>query len=897
MINIYRLTSVSLLFMLLSYQNVTACGFDFVGSCASAVRFTANGAPKDYFVTTCAYGNSFAGNSIGTNLTALQLSSTTTVTWESCTNILQESNAFIRVFSNAANKGAFLKVPMSQQSLNTNSPPYRTRTYSNNLSIDLLVGLAPNTTYTVEMYYQIGVDSDGNSSVDETKVYDNNGSYFAATFQTGNIAVNSGYPLVVSPVNPLCNGGTGSATVSASGGTAPYTFAWSNGTTGANVSGLRAGFYSVTATDATAAKSIKSFSIAEPHAINVSLSTTNTSCGGVNGSIVATVSGGTSPYTYAWSNNATTGSLTGLQAGVYTVTVTDKNACKGSASSILTENCGGNGTYCASAGSPWNEWLARVQFNTLDNASEKTRPDRYLAGYSDWSDKATTVAQGASYPLSITPGLSWSGLITNLYFRAWIDFNKNGLFEDNEKVFEKNATSLAVSGSVSIPSTALLGATRMRISMKKDSFSTACESFSAGEVEDYGIVITGTNSDPCATDITKPVLSSCPSNMGLTTTTTCASATWIAPTATDNCTTVPSVTSNFASGFCFPIGTTNVVYTATDAKNNSATCSFSITVSGNLCTTDVVKPVLSACPSNMALTTSTTCASATWIAPTATDNCTAAPSVTSNFASGFCFPIGTTNVVYTAKDAFNNTATCSFNVVVTAGTNTSDIGLTVTTVSPTFSKWSTVNFKVTVKNNGTTPFSNVKIEFKYPTGTVNGGAVVASLGVWEEWCAGGVQCYTWTIPLLAANAVATLDAPLFVLDVATPITATAKLLTSTPVDNITANNTGSVTINPISGNAQFSEQQTSLLVPMVIKKISPTFTEGYVFVEIESRNTQEVSFFFSDALGKVVKVDKRALEKGNNIVTFDVLDLPRGVYFVMPKANMGRSMPTKFVRL
>ena len=811
MINIYRLTSVSLLFMLLSYQNVTACGFDFVGSCASAVRFTANGAPKDYFVTTCAYGNSFAGNSIGTNLTALQLSSTTTVTWESCTNILQESNAFIRVFSNAANKGAFLKVPMSQQSLNTNSPPYRTRTYSNNLSIDLLVGLAPNTTYTVEMYYQIGVDSDGNSSVDETKVYDNNGSYFAATFQTGNIAVNSGYPLVVSPVNPLCNGGTGSATVSASGGTAPYTFAWSNGTTGASVSGLRSGFYSVTATDATAAKSIQSFSIAEPSAINASLSTTNTSCGGVNGSIVATVSGGTSPYTYAWSNNATTGSLTSLQAGVYTVTVTDKNACKGSASSILTENCGGNGTYCASAGSPWNEWLARVQFNTLDNASEKTRPDRYLAGYSDWSDKATTVAQGASYPLSITPGLSWSGLVTNLYFRAWIDFNKNGLFEDNEKVFEKNATSLAVSSTVSIPSTALLGATRMRISMKKDSFPTACESFAAGEVEDYGIVITGTNSDPCATDITKPVLSSCPSNMGLTTTTTCASATWIAPTATDNCTT--------------------------------------------------------------------------------------APSVTSNFASGFCFPIGTTNVVYTAKDAFNNTATCSFNVVVTAGTNTSDIGLTVTTVNPTFGKWSTVNFKVTVRNNGTTPFSNVKIEFKYPTGTVNGGAVVASLGVWEEWCAGGIQCYTWTIPSLAANAVATLDAPLFVLDVATPITATAKLLTSTPVDNITANNTGSVTINPISGNAQFSEQQTSLLVPMVIKKISPTFTEGDVFVEIESRNTQEVSFFFSDALGKVVKVDKRAIEKGNNIVTFDVLDLPRGVYFIMPKANMGHSMPTKFVRL
>jgi hypothetical protein len=893
--NLYRSLPWGVLFTVFFYQNAHACGFDFVGSCASAVRFTANGASKDYFVTTCAYGNSFTGNSIGTNLTTLQLSSTTTVTWESCTNILQESNAFIRVFNNPSNKGAFQKVVMSQQSINTNSPPYRTRTYSNNLSIDLLAGLSPNTTYTVEMYYQIGVDSDGNGSVDDTKVYDNNGAYFAANFQTGNISVQPSFPIVLTTQSPACNGGNGSATVSASGGVAPYTFSWSNGATGANITGLRAGNYSVTATDAASARTVQSFFISEPSPVSVALATTQPSCGSVNGAIGATPSGGTSPFSFLWSNNATTASISTLQAGIYALTVTDSKGCKGSATATLIENCGGNGTYCTSAGAPWSEWVARVQFNTIDNASVKTRPDRFVAGYSDWTDVATTVSQGASYPLSITPGLSWTGQQTNLYFRAWIDFNRNGIFEDTEKVLEKNATSLAVSNTVNVPATATVGPTVMRISMKKDSYATACEAFAAGEVEDYAIVIGGGNTSTCTTDVIKPVLSACPPNIGLISNTTCAVATWIAPTATDNCTTTPSVTSNYTSGFCFPVGTTTVVYTATDAKNNSATCSFQVTVIGGACTTDVVKPVLSACPSNINLTTTKTCEVASWTPPTATDNCASAPSVTSNIASGFCFPVGTTTVVYTAKDDFNNTATCSFNVSVAAGTGTTDMGLTVSTINPSFSKWTTVNFKITVKNNGTTPFSNTKIEFKYPAGTVNGGSVVASLGLWEEWCAGGTQCFTWTIPTLATNAAATLDVPLFILDVATPITATAKLLSSSPVDNITTNNTGTVTITPNNALASVQQKPTQL-IPVVIEKVSPSYTEGDVFVAVESLFGQEATFLFSDALGKVVKVDKRILEKGRNIIEFDVHNLPQGVYFVLP-SNQSRNMPTKFIKL
>ena len=145
---------------------------------------------------------------------------------------------------------------------------------------------------------------------------------------------------------------------------------------------------------------------------------------------------------------------------------------------------------CASkSNAPWNEWIANMQLNTLNNASSKTRDDRFVVGYSDWKDKSTTLTRGQSYPLSITPGLSWSGYQTPLFFRAWIDFNRNGIYEDTELVLEKNSNSEAVSQSVTIPATASIGSTTMRVSMKKDAYPTACETFAAGEVEDYTVIV------------------------------------------------------------------------------------------------------------------------------------------------------------------------------------------------------------------------------------------------------------------------------------------------------------------------------------------------------------------------------------------------------------------------
>ncbi len=167
--------------------------------------------------------------------------------------------------------------------------------------------------------------------------------------------------------------------------------------------------------------------------------------------------------------------------------------------------------------------------------------------------------------------------------------------------------------------------------------------------------------NPCITDTIKPRFSSCPTNATVTTVDSCARAQWIIPVATDNCST-PSVTSNFATATCFRVGTTAVIYTATDAKGNKTTCSFTITVL-NPCFSDTTKPRFSSCPVNIALSSLDTCAIAQWTTPVATDNCTT-PRVVGNYASGACFKTGTTAVVYTATDAKNNTSICSFTVTV-----------------------------------------------------------------------------------------------------------------------------------------------------------------------------------------------------------------------------------------
>ncbi len=131
--------------------------------------------------------------------------------------------------------------------------------------------------------------------------------------------------------NPTsCNGGSnGTATGSATGGSSPYTFAWTGSRTGATVTNFAAGSYNLTATDVNGCTSAVGFIISEPSAVTASIASSSpTSCNGANdGSATANATGGTSPYTFAWTGSRTGATVSDFPAGVYSVTATDDNGC------------------------------------------------------------------------------------------------------------------------------------------------------------------------------------------------------------------------------------------------------------------------------------------------------------------------------------------------------------------------------------------------------------------------------------------------------------------------------------------------------------------------------------------------------------------------------------------
>ncbi len=136
--------------------------------------------------------------------------------------------------------------------------------------------------------------------------------------------------------------------------------------------------------------------------------------------------------------------------------------------------------YCTSQGNNYSyEWIGQVDFDAFSNSSG-------AAGYTDFTSLTVDMTAGADVNVTLTPEFSGSTYVE--YWKVWIDYNKDGDFEDTgEEVFSPSSSSSAVSGSFTVSSSAS-GTTRMRVSMKWNAEqSSSCETFSYGEVEDYTV--------------------------------------------------------------------------------------------------------------------------------------------------------------------------------------------------------------------------------------------------------------------------------------------------------------------------------------------------------------------------------------------------------------------------
>jgi hypothetical protein len=161
-------------------------------------------------------------------------------------------------------------------------------------------------------------------------------------------------PIIVTAnqVNVFCAGGNnGAINLTVSGGVFPYNFQWSNGDNSQGLFNLSANTYSVNVIDFNGCSSAHTYNITQPTSpLIVNSAISNATSGSANdGSVDITVTGGVGPYTYNWSNGATTEDISGLTPGAYLVTITDNNGCTTSSTYIVGNVLGISGNQILSS--------------------------------------------------------------------------------------------------------------------------------------------------------------------------------------------------------------------------------------------------------------------------------------------------------------------------------------------------------------------------------------------------------------------------------------------------------------------------------------------------------------------------------------------------------------------
>jgi hypothetical protein len=160
----------------------------------------------------------------------------------------------------------------------------------------------------------------------------------------------SQFNINVSSTPASCTNGSATVT-SVTGGTAPYSYLWSNNATTSSINNLVKGNYSVAVTDANGCTDYGYIYINQTPNITVNTTPTPTTCTQTNGAVTAFATGGTPPYTYQWSNNINTQSQNNIPGGFYSVIATDANGCSGTGYANVSSSTPINATYTTTASS------------------------------------------------------------------------------------------------------------------------------------------------------------------------------------------------------------------------------------------------------------------------------------------------------------------------------------------------------------------------------------------------------------------------------------------------------------------------------------------------------------------------------------------------------------------
>lgn len=445
--------------------------------------------------------------------------------------------------------------------------------------------------------------------------------------------------------NVSCNGGTnGSATATGGGGVGNFTFVWSNGATTSTINNLPAGSYTVTITDTENCTASATATVTQPAVLLPNASATGeTFNGGNNGTATAAPTGGTTPYTYLWSNGGVTATITNLAPGNYTVTVTDANSCTAVQTvTVNSFNCNISATIAST----------NITCNGLNNGTAAVTVNGGAAPITyTWSNGENTPAIDSlppgSYSVSILDANDCpASLSVSITEPPVLSANATATAESGQNANDGTATAQPAGGTS--PYTYLWSndsTTATITGLEPGSYSVTVTDVNGCTASQTVIV----NSFNCATIATISTVNvTCPEASNGQATVTLSGGTlpytyvWSNGDSTATITNLSigiySVSVVDADG-CFSMQVDTIV--SGDTLPPNITCPGNI----NLCGADVV----------------------TYPNATFTDNCSVngiQPVLISGLPSGSPFNDGVTTQVFRVTDASGNSATCSFSVTV-----------------------------------------------------------------------------------------------------------------------------------------------------------------------------------------------------------------------------------------
>lgn len=476
-----------------------------------------------------------------------------------------------------------------------------------------------------------------------------------------------------------CGGNTGTATVTTTNGTAPYQYNWTgpSGFTAStqSISGLAAGTYTVTVVDGNSCVATATTTVGNGgSAVSVTATSTPANCNQSNGTLTITATGGSAPYSYSLNGGpfGSSNTFSGLSTGNYTFSVQDANGCPASGSVAVGEardltpptiSCPANIT----VGNDNGLCGANVSFNaatatddcgavTVSQISGPASGSFFGIGTTTITFRASdTEGNLATCSFTVTvvdnqaPSISCPSNIS-----VSNDPGQCGAAVSYSATASDNCPGVNVAVSPASGSFFAIGTTTVNATAVDASGNTSACSF---------MVTVSDNEAPAVT---------CSGNISLNNDAgLCGAVASFTASASDNCP-GSSVSLSHASGSFFPVGTTTVTATATDAAGNNSTCSFTVTVTDNEAPSldcGVAGGLISGpntFTNDVTLTTDGgICGAVYEYDNEATDNCGNVIIVqTAGLPSGSTFPVGTTTNSFVATDGNGNSTACSFNVTV-----------------------------------------------------------------------------------------------------------------------------------------------------------------------------------------------------------------------------------------